>query len=240
MAVALLAPAALPRPLHFCVGSYNCGSGADGDASCSALLSTSYNNSYVVAAAAAATAGFSGWGERVMKRFKRKEHEIRLRLGAWQDSCAIAEVFWRKVPKNARQKCRLSHVVVKAEAQYEDNFDDVDKHLLDYFTYKAVRTVLVQLHEMNPAQYAWLYNFVVANKPRDSRNFLRVLVKERLELGERVMVTRLHLFGKWVQVNSLNFLQNRIFHSCVWVEDFLNVYFTPSFTTICRFNPTEA
>jgi hypothetical protein len=73
------------------------------------------------------------------------------------------------------------------------------QHLVDYFTYKAVKTVLAQLSEMNPLKYAWFYNFVVNNKPQDSKLFLRVLVKEKQELGERVMVTRLHLFNKWVK-----------------------------------------
>jgi hypothetical protein len=44
-------------------------------------------------------------------------------------------------------------------------------------------------------------SFVVNNKPQDSKLFLRVLVKEKQQLGERVMVTRLHLFNKWVKVS---------------------------------------
>ncbi|MCO5561137.1 hypothetical protein L7F22_014758 [Adiantum nelumboides] len=97
---------------------------------------------------------------------------------------------------------RRSSVPVKCEiaGQYEESFADVDKHLLDYFTFKAVRTVLVQLYEMNPAQYTWFYRFVVENKPQDSKVFLSVLVKERQELGERVMVTRLHLYNLWIKV----------------------------------------
>lgn len=31
------------------------------------------------------------------------------------------------------------------------------QHLLDYFTYKGVKTVLAQLSEMNPPEYAWFY-----------------------------------------------------------------------------------
>ncbi|KAI5080478.1 hypothetical protein GOP47_0003661 [Adiantum capillus-veneris] len=96
---------------------------------------------------------------------------------------------------------RRSCVPVKCEiaGQYEESFADVDKHLLDYFTFKAVRTVLVQLYEMNPAQYTWFYRFVVENKPQDSKVFLSMLVKERQELGERVMVTRLHLYNLWIK-----------------------------------------
>lgn len=33
------------------------------------------------------------------------------------------------------------------------------QHLVDYFTYKAVKTVLAQLSEMNPLQYAWFYKW---------------------------------------------------------------------------------
>ncbi|GBG75854.1 hypothetical protein CBR_g21098 [Chara braunii] len=93
-------------------------------------------------------------------------------------------------------------VVDEIGGEYQESFDDVDKHLIDYFTYKAVKTVLAQLYEMNPQQYAWFYNFVVSHKPQDSKTFLRVLVSDRQELGERVMVTRLHLFRRWAKKYS--------------------------------------
>jgi hypothetical protein len=118
----------------------------------------------------------------------------------WQDWRSTARVLLSTVPP-----CTSDHhgpmVVDDLGGQYEEGFDDVQKHLLDYFTYKAVKTVLAQLSEMNPVQYAWFYNFVVNNKPQDSKLFLRVLVKEKQQLGERVMVTRLHLFNKWVKVS---------------------------------------
>lgn len=115
--------------------------------------------------------------------------------------------------------------------QYEDNFADVDKHLVDYFTYKAVRTVLVQLYEMNPTQYSWFYNFVADNKPQDSKVFLSVLVKERQELCERVMVTRLHLYNKWIKKHdhakmyqsisdqNLELLRERLVQTVKWPSD---------------------
>ncbi|KAL4298442.1 hypothetical protein AHAS_Ahas17G0001300 [Arachis hypogaea] len=71
--------------------------------------------------------------------------------------------------------------------------------LLNYFTVKAVRTVLQQLYEMNPPKYRFFYNFVATNEPSDGKRFLRSLAKEHQELAERVMVTRLHLYGKWVK-----------------------------------------
>jgi len=83
--------------------------------------------------------------------------------------------------------------------EYTENFDDVEKHLVDYFTYKAVKTVLAQLLEMNPVEYRWLYSFVTEHPPQDSVVFIRALVKQKQELAERVMVTRLHLFNQWVK-----------------------------------------
>jgi len=117
---------------------------------------------------------------------------------AWQDSRHSARVLVQAVPCSTSGH-HAPMVVDELGGQYEDTFDDVEKHLLDYFTYKGVKTVLAQLSEMNPPEYAWFYNFVVNNKPQDSKLFLRTLVKERQELGERVMVTRLHLFNKWVK-----------------------------------------
>ncbi|KAL9679365.1 hypothetical protein QQ045_017224 [Rhodiola kirilowii] len=165
-----------------------------------------------------------------------------------------------------RKRGRRSSVIVSELAgQYEDSFEDVKavisctlqaglytnsekshvcvcvfflQQMLNYFTYKAVRTVMNQLYEMNPTEYRWLYeyvllvfsaflmlnlflsvseyrclmqlfdsfvffgfnSFVVNNKPGDGKRFLRTLGKERHELAERVMVTRLHLYGKWIKV----------------------------------------
>lgn len=120
---------------------------------------------------------------------------------AWQDWRLSARVFARVAYASARRHRDYQPLVVVDEiaGQYEENFDDVGKHLIDYFTFKAVRTVLGQLYEMNPTQYMWFYNYVVDSKPNDGKRFLRDLVKERQELGERVMVTRLHLFNKWVK-----------------------------------------
>ncbi|THU65423.1 hypothetical protein C4D60_Mb05t03460 [Musa balbisiana] len=58
--------------------------------------------------------------------------------------------------------------------------------LINYFTYKAARTVLHQLHEMNPPSYMWLYKTI---------NHLM----EKQDLAERVMITCFHLYGKWIK-----------------------------------------
>ncbi|KAG5253875.1 chaperonin RbcX protein [Salix suchowensis] len=108
------------------------------------------------------------------------------------------------------------------------------QQLLNYFTYKAVRTVLHQLYEMNPTQYTWFYNFVANNKPGDGKRFLRTLGKEKQDLAERVMVTRLHLYGKWVKRcdhgeiykeisdENLELMRERLIETVIWPSDDTN------------------
>ncbi|CAN6557642.1 unnamed protein product [Malus baccata var. baccata] len=76
-----------------------------------------------------------------------------------------------------KRKNRGFVIVNELAGQYEDSFEDVKTQLLNYFTYKAVRTVMNQLYEMNPTQYRWLYDFVVTHKPGDGKRFLRTLGK---------------------------------------------------------------
>ncbi|KAJ4780874.1 Chaperonin-like RbcX protein [Rhynchospora pubera] len=71
---------------------------------------------------------------------------------------------WQDLPHSLRcqrkQKGNKSSrlvVVDELAGQYEDAFEDVDQQMVHYFTYKAVRTVLHQLYEMNPPVYTWLY-----------------------------------------------------------------------------------
>ncbi|GAQ80582.1 chaperonin-like RbcX protein [Klebsormidium nitens] len=116
----------------------------------------------------------------------------------WRQTSFAAELTGIKANRNGRRSKR-GMIVADLGGEYSENFDDVEKHLVDYFTYKAVKTVLAQLLEMNPSQYRWLYSFVVENQPQDSVVFIRKLVKEKQELAERVMVTRLHLFNQWVK-----------------------------------------
>jgi hypothetical protein len=41
--------------------------------------------------------------------------------------------------------------------QYFDFLFMFVQQLMNYFTYKAVRTVMTQLYEMNPPNYRWFY-----------------------------------------------------------------------------------
>lgn len=125
-------------------------------------------------------------------------------------------------------------IVCNLGGQYEDTFDDVQLQLMNYFTYKAVRTVLTQLYEMNPPSYRWFYNFVAVNKPTDGKLFLRALSKERQELAERVMITRLHLYGKWIKKcdhakmyemisdENLMLMRERLMETVIWPTDDTN------------------
>ncbi|KAK3149001.1 hypothetical protein QOZ80_3AG0211570 [Eleusine coracana subsp. coracana] len=132
--------------------------------------------------------------------------------------------------KSGRSRGGL-RIVCNLGGQYEDSFEDVQLQLMNYFTYKAVRTVLNQLYEMNPPSYRWFYNFVAVNKPTDGKLFLRALGKERQELAERVMVTRLHLYGKWIKKcdhakmyekisdENLTLMRERLMETVVWPTD---------------------
>ncbi|OEL33399.1 hypothetical protein BAE44_0005584 [Dichanthelium oligosanthes] len=118
------------------------------------------------------------------------------RRRARRPSCSVRAL---RQGRSSRSRGGGLGIVCNLGGQYEDTFDDVQLQLMNYFTYKAVRTVLTQLYEMNPPSYRWFYNFVAVNKPTEGKLFLRALSKERQELAERVMITRLHLYGKWIK-----------------------------------------
>ncbi|KAK4608411.1 hypothetical protein RGQ29_001993 [Quercus rubra] len=133
-----------------------------------------------------------------------------------------------------QRKDRRFVIVNELGGQYEDTFEDVKTQILNYFTYKAVRTVLNQLYEMNPTQYRWFYDFVVSNKPNDGKRFIRSLGKEKQDLAERVMITRLHLYGKWVKKcnhaeiyqeisdQNLELMRERLMETVIWPSDDTN------------------
>ncbi|ONI13853.1 hypothetical protein PRUPE_4G249500 [Prunus persica] len=133
------------------------------------------------------------------------------------------------VNKSMRKRKNRGFVIVnELGGQYEDSFEDVKAQMLNYFTYKAVRTVMSQLYEMNPTQYRC---FVATHKPGDGKRFIRTLGKERHELAERVMVTRLHLYGKWVKKcnhaeiyqqisdQNLELMRERLIETVIWPSD---------------------
>ncbi|KAL3850124.1 hypothetical protein ACJIZ3_012006 [Penstemon smallii] len=184
-----------------------------------------------------------------------KKHVPRLTT-SFLDYSSIKALYGPKNFKKQR-KNRSLLIVDELAGHYEDNFDDVKRQLLDYFTYKAVRTVLNQLYEMNPTQYRWLYDYVATNELGYGKRFIRNLQKvnfktnvinnftifislqipllqEKHELAERVMVTRLHLYGKWIKRcdhtemyerisdQNLELMRERLIETIVWPTDDTN------------------
>ena len=135
-------------------------------------------------------------------------------------------------PKKKRERTRF--IVDEIAGQYEESFEDIHGQLINFFTYKAVRTVLHQLYEMNPPKYIWFYNFVSNNQVKDGARFLRSLGKEHQELAERVMVTRLHLYGKWIKKcdhatmyqrisdENLKLMRERLMETVIWPSEDTN------------------
>ncbi|KAK1425293.1 hypothetical protein QVD17_20644 [Tagetes erecta] len=132
----------------------------------------------------------------------------------------------------SRKQKKFSRLVVnELGGQYEEVFNDIKLALRNRFTKKAVRTVLYQLYEMNPPQYLWLHNFIAENDPEDGKIFLRNLAKEHQDLAERVMITRLHLYGKWIKQcdhaeiykeisdENLELMRERLLETIVWPAD---------------------
>ncbi|ESR59363.1 hypothetical protein CICLE_v10016574mg [Citrus x clementina] len=187
-----------------------------------------------------------GGGELVLRRnssVKRKKVKVAARslelgssfVDSWDDwrlsSKVISNMVNRSSRKQKQRRDRRPVIVNEVGGQYEDSFEDVKKQIQNYFTYKAVRTVLHQLYEMNPTQYMWFYNFVATNKPGDGKHFIRILGKEKQDLAERVMITRLHLYGKWVKKcdhaqmykaisdENLELMRERLIETVIWPSD---------------------
>ncbi|XP_071931697.1 chaperonin-like RbcX protein 2, chloroplastic [Coffea arabica] len=137
---------------------------------------------------------------------------------------------------SSKKKKKLRHLSIVDEfgGQYEEGFDDVKDEIINYLTYKAVRTVLNQLYEMNPPKYTWFHNFVADNVPNTGKGFLQKLAKERQDLAERVMITRLHLYGKWIKAcnhgeiynkisdQNLELMRERLMETIIWPSDETN------------------
>ncbi|KAL2940789.1 Chaperonin-like RbcX protein 2 chloroplastic [Bienertia sinuspersici] len=111
-----------------------------------------------------------------------------------------------------RRKARNSVIVNELGGQYEDNFADVKTQILNYFTYKAARTVLNQLYEMNPPQYTWLYNYLVANKPGDGKVFIR-------KLGKKCDHAEMY---QEISDENLELMRERLLETIIWPSDDTN------------------
>ncbi|KAK4358882.1 hypothetical protein RND71_021111 [Anisodus tanguticus] len=120
-----------------------------------------------------------------------------------------AKCFKSNYKKQTKGRRNLM-IVSDLGGQYEESFNDIKTQILNYFTYKAVRTILNELNEMNTPQYQWFNDYVTTNKPSDGKRFIRNLAKEKQELAEKVMVTRLSLYAKWIKKCDHEEIYNRI------------------------------
>ncbi|KAL2536780.1 Chaperonin-like RbcX protein [Forsythia ovata] len=180
------------------------------------------------------------------KNFRGREHLKRVKktvnlsssfLDAWYEWRLSAKMLsFYTANGYSRNKRRLQgfSVVDELGGQYEDTFNDVKMEIINCFTFKAVRTVLEQLYEMNPPQYTWFNNFVADNVPNNGKRFLQTLAKERRELAERVMITRLSLYAKWIKKcdhaeiykeisdENLKLMRERLMETIIWPSDDTN------------------
>ncbi len=70
---------------------------------------------------------------------------------------------------------------------------DAAKVLTSYLTFQAVKTVLNQLRETNPAYAYWLNTFSTKEALQDGESYLTALLHERPELAMRIMTVRQHI-----------------------------------------------
>lgn len=109
------------------------------------------------------------------------------------------------ITSSSNEKARMN-IISRADMggqYYGDSFQDVDLHMIDYFTYKSLRVVLEQVQEMDTSpgkgEYTWLYQFAVKHSIRDSKMFMKTLLSERPDFGERLIVTRTHLCEQYLK-----------------------------------------
>ncbi|MEM9505710.1 MAG: chaperonin family protein RbcX [Cyanobacteria bacterium P01_E01_bin.43] len=70
---------------------------------------------------------------------------------------------------------------------------DAARVLTSYLTYQAVKTVLSQLKETNPAHAYWLNAFSTKEALQDGEAYLQTLLSENAELAMRIMISRQHI-----------------------------------------------
>lgn len=70
---------------------------------------------------------------------------------------------------------------------------DTAKVLTSYLTFQAVKTVLNQLKETNPARAYWLNAFSTKEALQDGEAYLSALLGESPDLAIRVMTVRQHI-----------------------------------------------
>ncbi|MBU6229499.1 MAG: RbcX chaperonin protein [Cyanobacteria bacterium REEB459] len=70
---------------------------------------------------------------------------------------------------------------------------DTARVITSYLTFQAVKTVLGQLKETNPAEAYWLNSFSTQAALQDGETYLKTLLQERADLAMRIMTVRQHI-----------------------------------------------
>ncbi|KAL8159445.1 hypothetical protein V2J09_000982 [Rumex salicifolius] len=121
------------------------------------------------------------------------------------------KAVYRSFVRKQRSSPRSRVIVSELAGQYEDSFEDVKANAQSHHT-----------------------SFVVSNNPGEGKRFLKLLVKEHQELAERVMTTRLHLYGKWIKKcnhaeiyngiseENLELMRERLMETVIWPSDDTN------------------
>jgi len=82
---------------------------------------------------------------------------------------------------------------------YKQAVKETAKVLQGYLTYQAVKLIIEQLTETNPASAIWLREFSHHHPIQDSENYLRALVKENKELVLRILTVRKEIAEQTVE-----------------------------------------
>ena len=109
--------------------------------------------------------------------------------------------------KNKNNNRRRGTLIVRngdLGGNYGDSFADVDNLLVNYFTFKALKSSLAQMQEtdLSPGkgEYKWLYNFASENYKNDGQKFIRALFAEgRRDHAERLIKQREDLLQRWIK-----------------------------------------
>jgi len=70
---------------------------------------------------------------------------------------------------------------------------DTAQVITSYLTFQAVKTVLGQLKETNPAAAYWLNTFSSQTALQDGEAYLQALLQEQPDLAMRIMTVRQHI-----------------------------------------------
>lgn len=95
----------------------------------------------------------------------------------------------------------LTRASLRSSASSPQRFADVDRVLVSYFTFRALKETLSQIQETdlspNKTEYKWLYKFASENNPNDSQRFIKSLFAARPDYGQRILAQRQSLFDEW-------------------------------------------